>query len=301
MNFHIDWPAAYPARTGATPLWHPEEARLYWCDGTSLFRLDPERGVNELCFSSDRPIGAMTLEADGSILLFRDQANVAILRDGVIVKTVIASISDFRLSSFASAAADSRGRVVCSVLSDAHHTGRLLMLGDDGRLETVMDGFFFPGGLAFDATCTHLFFNDSHATRLRTWVFDYDPDLGAIGDGRVFYDVLAEDDDNRGAPAGLAIDSDGAIWVARSGGSCIVRHAPDGPIAARCHMTVRKPFGLAFGGAELEDLYVTTVGGHRRAIEGLHAGDLARVRSEGVRGVAPFRSRIGAGGAEEGE
>ena len=290
----IEWPVSLPARTGAMPVWHPGEKRLYWCDpaGGDLYRFNPEDGSNELCLT-DRPIGAMTLQADGSLLLFRDQANIVVLRNGAVDETVIASIAEFRLTQFASAAADPRGRVICSVLSDSHHTGRLMRLDTDGRLEFVADGFGIPGAMAFDETGTRLYFNDAHSTHLVTWRYDYDPETGTIGERRPFYRVLDEDSDESGAPMGLAIDADENVWIARWGGARIVRHAPDGAIAATEQLPVRKPFGIAFGGDDLADIYITTAGGHRRSIEGLHAGDLARMRVEGVKGRLPFRSRIG--------
>ena len=290
----LDWPVSLPARTGAMPLWHPAEKRLYWCDpaGGDLYRFNPADGTNETCLS-DRPIGAMTLQADGSLLLFRDQANVVVYRDGAVVETVIAAISDFRLTQFASAAADPRGRVLCSVLSDSRHTGRLLRLDTDGRLETIADGFGIPAAMAFDETGTRLYFNDAHGTHRITWRYDYDPETGILGERRPFHCALDEDLDATGVPMGLAIDADENIWIARWGGACIVRHAPDGAIAANEHLAVRKPFGIAFGGEDLADIYITTAGGHRRSLEGLHAGDLARLRVEGARGRLPFRSRIG--------
>ncbi len=293
MN-NLEWPVNLPARTGAMPLWHPGENCLYWCDpsGGTLYRFNPADGSNTLCFA-DRPIGAMTLQADGSLVLFRDQANVVVYRDGAIAETIISSISDFRLTQFAAAAADSRGRVLCSVLSDSRHTGRLLRLDTDGRLETVADGFGIPAAMAFDETGARLYFNDAHSTHLLTWRYDYDPETGAIGDRRPFYRVLDEDSDASGAPMGLALDAEDNLWIARWGGSRLVRHAPDGVLTATESLPVRKPFGIAFGGDDLADIYVTTAGGHRRSIEGLHAGDLARMRINGVRGRLPFRSRIG--------
>ncbi len=290
----IEWPVSLPARAGATPLWHPGAQCLYWSDpaGGDLYRFNPADGTNTLCFS-DRPIGAMTLQADGSLLLFRDQANVVVCREDAIAETVIPSISDFRLSQFASAAADSHGRVICGVLSDSHHTGRLFRLDTDGRLEAIADGFGVPGALAFDETGTRLYFNDAHATHLVTWRYDYDPETGAIGERRPFYRVLDENGDDTGAPMGLALDADDNIWITRWGGARLIRHAPDGTITATEDLPVRKPFGIAFGGEDLTDLYITTAGGHRRSLEGLHAGDLARMRIEGVKGRLPFRSRIG--------
>ena len=92
---------------------------------------------------------------------------------------------------------------------------------------------------------------------------------------------------------GLALDADDNIWITRWGGARLVRHAPDGAITATEALPVRKPCGIAFGGADLADIYITTAGGHRRSLEGLHAGDLARMRFDGVKGRLPFRSRIG--------
>ncbi len=290
----IEWPVCLAARAGAMPLWHPGAQCLYWCDpsGGDLFRFNPADGSNTLCLS-DRPIGAMVLQADGSLLLFRDQANVIVCRDDALAEPVITAISDFRLAQFASAAADSHGRVICSVLSDSHHTGRLLRLDTDGKLETIADGFGIPGAVAFDETGTRLYLNDAHSTHLVTWRYDYDPETGMLGERRPFYRVLDEDSDESGAPMGLALDADDNIWITRWGGSRIVCHAPDGTLSSFERLPVRKPFGIAFGGDDLTDIYITTAGGHRRSIEGLHAGDLARIRIDGVKGRLPFRSRIG--------
>ena len=302
MNCTIDWPAANQSRSTAMPLWHPEEARLYWTDCTTLFRFDPGTGANEAVFTSDIPIGAMTLQAGGSILLLRDGADVVSFKDGQVTPMEVrhAADDDFSHAHFAGAAADSRGRVLCAILSDAHHTGRIAMLDTDGGLETLADGFFIPGGIAFDDTSTRLYLTDSHVTRMRTHVFDYDADLGDLGDGRILHDAIAADDGFGGAPAGIAIDEDAFVWIARSGASRIVRHSPDGEVADSVTVDVRRPLGVAFGGAGMDELYFTTLGGHMRVSDGLHAGDLGRIRGVPVKGATPFRSRIGEAKADEG-
>lgn len=294
MNCTIDWPAANQSRSAATPLWHPGEARLYWTDCATLFRLDPATGANEAVFQSEIPIGAMTLQADGSILLLRDGADMVSFKDGGVapVAASCAADDDFSHAHFAAAAADSRGRVLCAVLSDAHHTGRIATIGTDGKIETLADGYSVPGGIAFDDTSARLYFSDSHATRLVTYVFDYDADKGDLGDGRVFHDAISGDDGIGGAPAGIAVDEDANVWIARSGGSQIVRHSPGGEVADSIRVDVRRPYGLAFGGAGMNDLYFTTLGGHMRASDGLHAGDLGRVAGVPAKGAAPFMSRV---------
>lgn len=303
MNCTIDWPAANQSRSAAMPLWHPSEARLYWTDRATLFRFDPGTGTNEAAFQSDIPIGAMTLQADGSVLLLRDGADIVSFRDGEAkpVATSCAAADDFSHASFAAAAADSRGRVLCAVLSDARHTGRIAMIDTDGKIETLSDGYSVPGGMAFDDTSSRLYFSDSHVTRLAVYVFDYDADGGELGDGRIFHDAIAADDGLGGSPAGISVDEDACVWIARSGGAQIVRHSPGGEVADSMRVDVRRPCGLAFGGAGMNDLYFTTLGGHMRAFDGQHAGDLGRVSGVPAKGAAPFMSRIGVAGEKETE
>lgn len=282
--YTIDWPVASAVRSGTTPLWHPAEHVLYWSDPESgaLHRFDPAVGTDSTCLA-DRPVFAMVLQEDGALLLFRDQANIVAFRGDAVVGTVVPSISDFRLARYASAAAAPDGSVFCAVLSDAHHTARLLHLDRSGRLDLVEDGFGLPGALAFDAPGKSLFFCDAHSTHLAIWRYDYDADSGELRNRSLFYSGI-DDERSPGAPLGLAADDSGGLWVSRWGGSALVHHAADGVIDATVPLQVKTPIGLAFGGDGLSELYATTGGGHLRPLNGLHAGDIARVGGEGLRG-----------------
>ena len=65
--------------SGECPLWHPEEAALYWADipAGRMYRLDPATGYHQ-CVYIGRPVGGMTLRIDGGLVLFRDKGNVVI-------------------------------------------------------------------------------------------------------------------------------------------------------------------------------------------------------------------------------
>jgi len=290
--YTIDWPVAPAVRSGTTPLWHPAEGVLYWSDPESgdLHRFNPADGT-DVCCLSDRPVGAMVLQEDGSILLFRDQANIALFRGDAIVGTVIQSISDFRLCRYASAAAAPDGSIFCSVVSDAHHMARLLHLDRTGHLTLVEDGFGVPGAIAFDVSGKSLFFSDSHNTHLAIWRYEYEADSGELKNRALFYTGI-DDEHSSGAPMGIAADAAGGLWVSRWGGSAVVHHSPDGSIDDTVPVPVRTPVGLAFGGEGLSELYVTTGGGHLRQLNGLHAGDIARLRGEGLNGQALRTSAI---------
>lgn len=291
----FDWLNVPAAQMASNPLWHPVEKSLYWSDTIScrLYRYNPAEGTTQVVLEDGRPVGAMTLQADGSLLLFRDQANIVTFRDGAISETIINGIADYRQTCFVSAIADKAGRVICAVSSDSHHTGRLLLLERNGHLSLLEDGFSIPAGLAFSADGTTLYFNDSHETRQTTWQYRYDCTAeNPISEAPLIYHSgFTEARSWLGYPSGVALSQDGSLWISRRDGAMVVHHNAPGEPAESVRLAVRKPLGICFGGEDLTDLFVTTGGGHRKSLEGLHAGEVAAIHSVGP-GVLPFTSRI---------
>jgi sugar lactone lactonase YvrE len=54
------------------------------------------------------------------------------------------------------------------------------------------------------------------------------------------------------------MDADGCLWNARYGGSAVVRVTPDGRVDRVVELPVSQPTSCAFGGARLDELYITT-------------------------------------------
>jgi sugar lactone lactonase YvrE len=291
--------ADIPCRRGDVPLWHPEEKRLYWSDVAAgrLYRLDPASGIHELCHEG-RPVGGMTLQADGSLLLFRDQGNIVVWREGRIAETIVHGLAELRHTRFTAAAADPCGRVFCGTLSGRRRVAGFHRLDLSGRLTLLCDICGTPAGVGFAAGARALLLNDVHASRNVTWIFDYDADEGTLSNRRVFRDGSLADDP--GCPAGLALDSEGGVWTARWNGGTLLRHEPSaGGIAARVPLPVRRPTALCFGGENLADLFVATAGGHRRPADGVQAGALFRLRGLPCRGLPPHVSRLGRAAAAQ--
>ena len=289
----LEWVVDLPMPVGTAPLWHAAAQRLYWSDLAAgiLYSLDPATGEVRKCLEDGRPIGGITVQADGALLLFRDQANIVVWRDDHIASTVIQSIADFRRTQFTGAVAAPCGRVFCATRSDLNHPGRLFCLDLNGRLNQVADVFGTPAGMGFSPDNRFFYFNDAHGTHLMTWRFAYNPADGTLANRVPFRDSVTLNDP--GAPMGLAVDEAGHVWTARWGGSALMHCDADGTLIEMLPLPVKKPSGLCFGGPQLDSLFLTTSGGHRRQIEGLHAGALARIVLPGVRGVAANVSRIG--------
>lgn len=280
--------ANYGHRIGENPLWHPDEACLYWCDiyEGRLYRYDPERAAHEQVFEGDA-IGGFTFEADGSVLLFQDDGAIRRFQDGEgIVETVVepGAVHDQR---FNDVIADPHGRVYCGTYAaEGDPSAALYRLDVDGTLRKLRDGLALSNGLGFSPDRSTLYHVESYAHTVHR--YDYDAATGDIGEPSPVSTVDPED----GFPDGMTVDASGDLWVARAGGGCVVRHAPDGRERGRLAVPTPLVTSVTFGGTALDDVYVTTGGGDDPETYGPQAGTVYRFPTE-VTGRAEYRSRIG--------
>jgi sugar lactone lactonase YvrE len=82
--------------------------------------------------------------------------------------------------------------------------------------------------------------------------FSTDPDTGALSRRRRFVTVPA------GSPDGLTLDADGCLWLAVWGAGELHRYTPDGQLDTVVRLPVSQVTSVAFGGADLSTLYITT-------------------------------------------
>lgn len=283
--------ADYRCVTGESPIWHPDEERLYWLDIPKgrMFRYHPASGLHEEVYQGD-VVGGLTIQSDGALLLFMARGAVKIWRDGELT-TVIDQIPDERESRFNDVIADPAGRVFCGTMPTRERLGRLYRLDPDGGLTRLLDGIGCSNGMGFTLNRKRIYYTDTRKGEI--YLFDYDQETGAIANQRVF--VRVPKGAGEGGPDGMTVDAEGYIWGARWGGACVVRYAPDGTEDRRIKFPAEKVSSVIFGGKDYTDLYVTTAGGNNKLQDGAGAGALFRVRlaPEGIRGLPEFRSRIG--------
>jgi D-xylonolactonase len=278
--------ADYECLTGEGPLWHPMEKRLYWLDipRGRIFRYDPASGTHEICYEGE-PVGGMTVQADGALLLFMDRGAIAIWRDGEL-SYVVKGIPGEEEARFNDAIADPAGRVFCGTMCQGR-AGTLYRLDVDGSITAVVQGVGLSNGMGFTPDRKGMYHTDSRARRI--YRFDYDEETGVLSDRRVFVETPA----GEGIPDGMTVDLDGYVWSARWDGACLVRYTPQGIEERRIPFPAQKVSSVTFGGENLSDIYVTTGGGHNKVDEGPGAGALFRLRIGGIQGVPEFLSRTG--------
>ena len=90
----------------------------------------------------------------------------------------------------------------------------------------------------------------------------------------------------------MTVDAEGYVWSARAGGSELRRYTPEGVEERSIRFPARMVSSVAFGGPDLTDIYVTTIGGNNRAQQGPGAGALFHMNL-GIRGVPEYLSRVG--------
>ncbi len=121
------------------------------------------------------------------------------------------------------------------------------------RLDLVVDPDEFdqPNGLCFSPDESLLYVNDSPRAHIKA--FDVLPD-GRLENGRLFFDGMGAGI-TKSAPDGMECDVLGNVWCSGPGGVWIV--APDGRFIG--HLATPEGCGsLAWGGADLRDLFLTT-------------------------------------------
>ena len=277
--------ADYRNHVGEGPLWHVTEKLLYWADIPQgrIFRFDPETGEHGQFFEG-RAIGGFTIQEDGALLLFMDRGSIAILRDGELTY-IVDEIPEERDTRFNDVIADPRGSVFCGTMPTETQPAKLYRLDSDGSLTVVLDDIGLSNGLGFTLDRKQMYYTDSFARKI--YIFDYDETTSEISNQRVF----VETPDGEGIPDGMTVDADGYVWSARADGSALFRYTPDGVQERSIGFPAKKVSSVTFGGRDMDEIYVTTIGGDNKADEGPGAGALFRLKL-GIKGIPDFYSRI---------
>ena len=252
IDFEVAVEAA--AELGEGPRWDAASATLLWVDITlkRVHRYDPATGEDTVRCVSDVVSLALPRRQGGVVVGLPDGLH---LLDGEPSSPGIVAIESERADTRTNdGACDAAGRlwVGTMALDERSSSGALYRVDSDFSLTTILRGTTISNGLGWSPSGLEFYFIDSPTRRVD--VFDCDPETGALEGRRPFAAVEVE-----GAlPDGLAVDAEGAVWVALHGGWGLNRYSPDGELTAELRLPVAKVTSCCFGGPGLRDLYVTT-------------------------------------------
>lgn len=269
---------------GEGPIWDYRSARILFVDinGHRIHAYDPSSQAHE-SFDCGEYVSAIALAAHGGYAVTL-QHDIAWFADGKIAERPL-TVESGRKTRFNDGYVDPRGRFWAGTLS-------LVRKPEDAALYRI-DLSPYPlvtrmlsrvtnsNGIDWSGDGQRMYYIDTGTRRID--VFDFDPDAGTIANRRPLV-TFAE---GEGKPDGLVLDEEDGIWVALWEGSAVRRYASDGRLLTQIDLPVSCPTKPAFGGANLDELYITTA---RTALttdadraREPHAGSLLVARP-GVRG-----------------
>lgn len=163
-------------------------------------------------------------------------------------------------------------------------TGKIYRFRADGTIGALSDDLF---GITNTMAWRSNRFITADTPSNVIYSYDWDARTGKLGDRQIWQSGF-----DRGLPDGSCLDSEGFLWNCRAArGGCVVRFSPDGKLDRVVELPCSTATSCAFGGPELDTLYVTTARfkmseEHLRSMP--NEGALCSFRP-GVRGVVPNR------------
>jgi sugar lactone lactonase YvrE len=249
---------------GEGALWDDRDGVLWWVDvpmPSMLHRLDPATSRHDEWAMPEMIMSLAVRESGGLLIASHHGLNTFEPAEGRLVR-VLEPEADKPRNRSNDGGTDPRGRFWfgtmqnnlaedASAIPITESSGAIYRIDPNLTVTRMAEEIGIANTFAWSPDGTRLYFADT----LTGWIFVYDFDLeaGTLGERRNFARA-----DNLGYPDGSTIDAEGYLWNARWGGSCVARFAPDGTIDRIVKVPADKVTSCAFGGPDLDTLYITS-------------------------------------------
>jgi len=251
--------------TGESPVWSVREQALYWVD-IPAGRLHRWLASDQSTRSWKAPQMLACIAADGTggwiagmeSGLFRLQPDAH--QDSLNSESLVDVSHAQPGMRFNDGRCDRQGRFWAGTMLMDMAAGAVVgamyrYSAGQQTLDPQLTDFIVPNGLAFSPDGTIMYLSDSHPDVQKIWAFDYDTDSGTPSNRRLFVDM----NHHLGRPDGAAIDVDGCYWICGNDAGLIHRFTPQGKLDRSLVVPVKKPAMCAFGGPNLDTLFVTSI------------------------------------------
>ena len=279
-------------KLGESPLWDPDSGTLWWIDGLSVFAeeglilgADAEgRALPPIRCS--KAIGAIGLAKDGFIVSMTD-GFYHVGFDGTERQIAYVDPMDGG-ARFNDGKIDRTGQFVSGQIQKIDRGAKFcgtFRLNHDGSTSRLVDGIHMQNATCFSPSGEIMYFADTHDREIR--VHRYDPSSTRLGERIGTIDCRPYGSD----PDGATVDRDGNMWVALVFAQAIACFSPEGALLRHIPLPAPFPSCPAFGGANMDRLFVTTVSDSGRLVKSDHpeAGRMMVIDGLGVQGIPETR------------
>lgn len=239
---------------GESPLWCPEERRLWWIDVAQAQLLAADAADGRVrSWTLPKPPGAIArIDAQHLLLALRSGLAVVKTPGGELqwANPPGMALGDER---FNDGKADRAGRFWVGTMDRRlqQPLGAVYSV-ERGAMREQDRGFVLSNGIGWSPDNKTMYFSDTFGRSIHA--YDYDIERGTVARRRLFAQV----DSGPGGPDGLTVDADGGVWSVMFERSSIHRYRPDGRLDLVLKLPVSRPTSCTFGGSGLRTLYITS-------------------------------------------
>ncbi|MGD9328549.1 MAG: SMP-30/gluconolactonase/LRE family protein [Cyclobacteriaceae bacterium] len=273
-----------PASLGEGAIWNHETNTFWWVDieGRKLNIYDPMTKSNRVIDVKER-IGTVVPAKSGGAIVALENGIFHLDLESEEMKMICNPLEELDTIRFNDGKCDPAGRLWVGSMSLKFIKGAasLYTINPDGSYRKVFGGVTVSNGIIWSNDHKTLYYIDTPVGNVRAW--DYDLVTGDISNERVLISIP----EGMGGPDGMTIDKEGKLWIAMWGGNQVSRWDPEnGELIGKVEVPAPNVTSCAFGGPDLDVLYITTAGGDNQKMKEDYplAGSVFKVKP-GVKGV----------------
>ncbi len=239
---------------GEGPIWHRDRLLYVDIEGHKVIAFNPLTQQEKIWEVGERVGTVVAREAGG--ILFAGELGISLLDEETGSITRLADPeSDQRGNRFNDGKCDPAGRFWAGTmpLGERKPVAALYCMEADHSVTKKFSNVTVSNGIVWTKDTQTLYYIDT--PRKNVLAFDFDVKTGAISNERVALDVASYS----GNPDGMTIDDQDRLWIAFCHGSAVrCFDSQTWKLEAEVPLPCEEVTACAFGGADLQDLYIST-------------------------------------------
>lgn len=240
---------------GEGPLWDSVTNSFYWvdlvvgdiyCGNSATGKVDKK--------SIGQPVGVMALrQSEGIVVAAHQGFGFTDMKENTPVKFFNNPQPAYPETRFNDGKVDPLGNFVAGTMTfdGMKPIGNLFSLNSNKETICLESNLLLSNGIDWSPDGTKCYLADTNAHVI--YSYDYNINNGTLSNRKNFIDFNHDE-----WPDGLCIDTEGNLWIAMWGGSCIIKFDKNGKKLKAIELPVSHPTSCCFGGDDLSMLFITT-------------------------------------------
>ncbi|TAH22203.1 MAG: SMP-30/gluconolactonase/LRE family protein [Cytophagales bacterium] len=245
------------ASLGEGALWNKKTQELYWIDiENGILHIYNPANQQDRVIKLGQKVGTVVPDESGNALVALEdgiyQIDLKTEKKRLLAKRPANEAADNR---FNDGKCDPAGRFWVGTMSmkGVEKAGNFYVFDGNGKLTKTYDSVTVSNGVVWSLDSTKMYYIDTPTKEIKE--FSYNNQTGEVALQKVAIAIP----DGMGYPDGMTIDSEGMLWVGMWEGFAVTRWNPNnGELLMKVDVPVSRVTSCAFGGENLDTLYITT-------------------------------------------